>query len=117
MKIAVATLDDKTIASHFRQSDRFVVIDLQGESVVGTETREMRRPEESHDHSDTIQALADCCAVICGGMGGRVAEALSRYGIEPVVALDCDQTPEHAARQFVAGRLQRGTPHACCCEH
>jgi predicted Fe-Mo cluster-binding NifX family protein len=123
MKVAVASIDDEIIASHFRQCERFVVVELQGEEIVGTEVRELSpQPHEhhgsnGHDHSDVVGLLADCCAVICGGMGSRIADDLSRYGIEPVVAMDCETPPETAAARFAAGRLRRGLPHACCCEH
>ena len=123
MKIAVATFDDESISSHFRHSDRFAVVEVQGGKVLSTEARELQghgqphaHDSAGHDHSDALGLLADCSVVICGGMGARIAEALSRYGIEPVVALECELTPENAALQFAAGQLRRGNPHGCCCE-
>jgi predicted Fe-Mo cluster-binding NifX family protein len=119
MRIAVATPDDTTINTHFRTSDRFAVFDAKGDTLESLGIREYNRAVEQsaqHSHDDTLRLLQDCCAVICGGMGHRVAQDLQQFGIEPVVALDCDLLPQDAARQFVNGSLERGEIHRCCCE-
>ncbi len=121
MRIAIASTDDETLCAHFRHSDRFVVYDIQGGQIRDREVRTLdssrNRSDDSgtHDHGEAIDLLADCCAVICGGMGSRVAADFSRYGIEPVVARDCERSPLETAALFAEGRLPRGSVHACCC--
>lgn len=117
MRIAVATPDDETIAAHFRTSDRFAVFDVRDDKLETLGIREYSKAmsEGHHTHDDALRLLQDCCALICGGLGHRVANDLQQFGIEPVVALDCEMLPQDAARLFANGTLPRGVIHRCCC--
>jgi predicted Fe-Mo cluster-binding NifX family protein len=119
MRIAVATHDDETISVHFRTSDRYAVFDVVDGRVetLGVREREAREEAGHHDHDDTVSLLADCGAIICGGIGHRAAADLYRSGIQAVVAAQCETAPGEAARLFAAGTLPQGVIHSCCCGH
>ncbi len=117
MKIAVAILDSDSdvIASHMRSTEEFAVFEVQAGQIQSKETR--RLPHSAEGHDAFLRLLADCSAVLCGGMGSRVAESFSRYGIEPVVVVDVEQTPQQAVHGFLSGALRRGEIHGCCCQN
>lgn len=117
MKVAVAIpdADGDIIASHMRSTETFVVFETHAGQIQGREIR--RLPQTAEGHDAFLRLLADCSAVLCGGMGSRVAESFSRYGIEPVVVVDVEQTPQEAVRGFLDGVLQRGAIHGCCCQN
>jgi predicted Fe-Mo cluster-binding NifX family protein len=58
----------------------------------------------SHDkHISMAEAIADCKALLCGGMGMGAYESMRRLNIQPVVT---DLTDiEEAALAFVDGKL------------
>lgn len=115
MRVAVAIQNGNELAIHFRQAEAFSVYEAQGGKIVREETRALEATE--HGHGQVIRLLADCCAVVCGGLGHRAAEEFSQYGIEAVVAADAELPPASLAQQFVDGTLRRGTVHACCGHH
>ena len=61
-----------------------------------------------------VEALRDCAAVLCYGMGWRAAEALTREGIEPYV-LSAKSTPEEAVGLLLDGKLQAAGENFCRC--
>lgn len=127
MRVAVACSGEQTISSHFGQSDRFVVFDLGDGKVLRSETVTNDAacgPHESgcgheHDHREhcghesIINLLSGCEAVICQGMGPRIAMELAMHGIRPVVVSQVC-TPEQAALLYYMGRLPMGRPGSCC---
>ncbi len=122
MLIAIALDTEGNISQHFRATAAFAICEPAHGGMQLVETRTAAPHEHHdehvhHDHQEVTALLADCVALICGGMGGRAAQDLLRHGIDPVVTLDCTLTPLDAALRFTSGRLDRGTIHACCCEH
>ena len=60
--------------------------------------------DASHNkHSQMANAIADCQAVICGGMGMGAYESMRRLNIQPIVT-DL-QTIDQAVQSFIAGSL------------
>ncbi len=129
MKIAVASSDGTHISQHFGQSSCFLVYDVEEGKIAGKEVRsntftahargECSGGEEhehgGHDHSTLVEALHDCQAVLCRGMGRRAEEALSRGAIRPFVfAGEC--SPEQAVTLFLEGKLAPA-PSGCCGHH
>jgi transcriptional regulator with XRE-family HTH domain/predicted Fe-Mo cluster-binding NifX family protein len=124
MKIAVITDDGKTISQHFGRAPYYLVLTIEEGKVT---QREMRaklghqhfaaegHSEEhhaaghgfdaaSHDkHVSMAEAIADCKAVLCGGMGMGAYESMRRLDIQPVVTdlRDIDE----AAQAFIDGKL------------
>jgi predicted Fe-Mo cluster-binding NifX family protein len=131
MKIAVASPDGATVSSHFGRSACFIVFEMSEGRIVGRETRdntytafakgecngqgEHHHVGEAHSHATVVNALRDCQAVLCGGMGRLAAEELQASGVQPVV-LDAELTPEAAAMAFATGKLQSAGSF-CRCQH
>jgi predicted Fe-Mo cluster-binding NifX family protein len=75
---------------------------------------ETQHGHQAHSHTSVVEALSDCGAVICGGMGARAADAFSQQGIQPYVLREgC--TPEAAIALFVEGRLGAAGQSFCQC--
>lgn len=129
MKVAVASEDGVAISRHFGRSACFIIFDLDGTEIKSREVRdnnftahaqgecsgEEEHHEHHHSHSAIVQALADCEAVICLGMGWRAAQDLESNGIKPYV-LPVEMTPEEAVAALAGGRLQTGAQFCRCHE-
>jgi predicted Fe-Mo cluster-binding NifX family protein len=128
MKVAVASEDGTRVSSHFGRSSCFLIFEIEGGKVVGKEVRdndftahakgecqgETHHDHPSHSHASIVEALRDCEAVICYGMGARAADALSRQGIHPhILSERC--TPEFAVALFVEGKLRATDQGFCQC--
>lgn len=106
MKIAVVTDDEKTVSQHFGRAPYYLVVTIQDGRIAGRERRDKpghaqfggrhRCAEDSghgrgmgvnssHKHSLMAAAIADCEAVICGGMGQGAYNSLQACGIKPVI--------------------------------
>ena len=128
MKIAVACADGSQTSSHFGRSQSFIVFDVRDGRVTGRETRdnawtahargESHGPDADrpHDHSGVVEALRDCQAVICGGMGFRAAEALRAAGVTPLVLAEPCPADE-AVALYLAGKIAPGGDRFCRCDH
>lgn len=126
MKIAVITDDGKTISQHFGRAPYYLVVSIENGVVVHRELREKlghnhfsaqhsegESHEHSHDHGldstshnkhvSMAEAIADCEALLCGGMGMGAYQSMLRLNIKPIVT---DQRDIEAAVQaYLAGRL------------
>jgi predicted Fe-Mo cluster-binding NifX family protein len=128
MRVAVASEDGTGVSSHFGRSACFLIFEIEGGKVVGREVRdneftahakgeckgETHHDHPLHSHASIVEALRDCEAVICYGMGARAAEALSRQGIH-VYILSERCTPEAAVGLFVEGKLGAPGQNLCRC--
>jgi len=123
MRIAVVSDDEATISRHFGRAPFYVVVTVEGGKIVGRETRAKSAPHlagacdchtapgEPHgqgQHSEAkhqimADAIADCDAVVVGGMGWGAHESLKRRGIEPVIT-DVRDVAE-AALAYAGGTL------------
>ena len=123
MRIAVVSDDEATISQHFGRAPYYVVVAIEDGKIVGRETRPKAghhtfgasdcrpAPGELHgqgQHSEAkhqimADAIADCDAVIVGGMGWGAHESLKRRGIEPVIT-DVRDVAE-AALAYAGGTL------------
>jgi predicted Fe-Mo cluster-binding NifX family protein len=118
MKIAVASSDGIHISPHFGRSSHFLLFDIEDGKVIGKEVRSNtltahargecsgghEHNHAAHSHASIVEALRDCNAVLCYGMGWRAAEALGHAGIQPFV-LEEECTPERAVTLFLEGKL------------
>ena len=124
MKIAVITDDGKTISHHFGRAPYYLVLTIEEGKII---EREMRAkmghnqfssqphaeehhagehgldPESHNRHTSMAETIADCKAVLCGGMGMGAYESMRRLNIQPVVT-DLSDIDE-AAQQFIDGKL------------
>jgi predicted Fe-Mo cluster-binding NifX family protein len=129
MKIAVAALDQTHVSPHFGRSPHFMVYEVQDGKVLSHEARpngftphaqgqcsgEHHGTEHAHHgHASVIEALKDCQAVLCFGMGWRAAADLKAAGIQ-VGLLESDCTPEEAAALYAQGRVSTSQEGFCRC--
>jgi len=124
MKIAAITDDGKTISQHFGRAPYYLVLTIEEGKIVNREMRnkmghnqfqEQAHAEESHaaghgmdasshnKHISMAEAISDCKALLCGGMGMGAYESMRQLNIQPVVT-DL-QDIELAAQAFIDGKL------------
>jgi len=124
MRVAVVTDDGKTVSSHFGRATHFLVATVEDGKIIGRELREKvghgRFANEPHDaepsgrphgmglhaqarHGQMLEPIADCEALLCGGMGYGAYENVKQRGIRPVVTdiPDVDQ----AVLAYAEGRI------------
>jgi predicted Fe-Mo cluster-binding NifX family protein len=124
MKLAIITDDGKSISQHFGRAQFYQVLTIEDGKVTAHEMRSklghghFGGGEDHHQHDHThgldeathnkhasmAEAIADCEAVICGGMGWGAYESMRRLNIRPVVT---DQLGDidAAALAYAAGTL------------
>lgn len=124
MKIAVITDDGKTISQHFGRALYYLVVTVENGQIVSREMRdklghahfangphEEDKPGQPHGfgpaaqnrHVQMAQAIADCQALLCGGMGRGAYESMRARGIRPIVT-DIASIDE-AVQAYAAGRI------------
>lgn len=124
MKIAVITDDGKTISQHFGRAPYYMVLTIEEGKIVQREMRDKLghnhfstqhdagehhgadhgRDAAAHNkHVSMAETIADCKALLCGGMGMGAYESMRRLNIQPLVTTlrDIDE----AAQAFIDGKL------------
>jgi len=124
MKIATITDDGKTISQHFGRAPYFLVLTIEEGKVVNREMRDKMghthfstesHAEESqgaghgmdsashNKHVGIAETIADCQAVLCGGMGMGAYESMRKLNIQPIVTdlRDIDA----AVQAYIDGKL------------
>ncbi len=124
MKIALITDDGKTISQHFGRAPYYLVLTIEEGKIVNRELRNklghnqfsgQHHTEETHGaghgldpashdkHASMAETIADCQALLCGGMGMGAYDSMRRLNIQPVVTdlRDIDV----AAQAFIDGKL------------
>ena len=129
MKIAVATENGTSISEHFGRSAGFIIFDISDGKANRLELRENiftahsqgrcghgHEADGHHSHEAIADALKDCQAVICHGMGQRAFVDLESKGIKAVIiseGLDADL----AAQKYAQGGLSAAGGSPCCGHH
>lgn len=123
MKIAVISDDGKVLSQHFGRAPFYIVFTIEEGKIVSREVREklghnqFGGGHEEHDHAhehgldgashgkhaSMAQAIADCEAIICGGMGMGAYESMKQLNIHPFVTDLTD--PELAVQSYIDGKL------------
>jgi len=124
MKIAAITDDGKTISQHFGRAQYYLVATVENGKIVSRELRDklghthfVNQPHEeeqpgqphgmdaaSHNkHLQMAEAIADCEALLCRGMGMGAYESMKTRGIRPVVT-DIASVDE-AVMAYVEGKI------------
>lgn len=124
MKIAAITDDGKTISQHFGRAPFYLVFTVEDGQILGRELRdklghaqfanqphESEQPGQPHGmdasshnkHLQMAEAIADCEALLCGGMGMGAYQSMVARGIKPVVTdiWEIDQ----AVMAYVEGKI------------
>lgn len=124
MKIAVVTDDGKTISQHFGRAPYYHVVTVENGKIVQREMRdklghaqfandphEGDQPGQPHGfgpaaqnrHTRMAEAIADCQALLCGGMGRGAYENMRARSIQPIVT-DIALIDE-AVQAYIEGRI------------
>ncbi len=106
MKIAVITDDGKTISQHFGRAQYYLVATIENGQIVNREMRpklghnhfsDQPHQEEGHGHHhgtdpashdrhlQMSEAITDCEALLCRGMGYGAYESMKARNIRPLV--------------------------------
>lgn len=106
MKIAAITDDGKTISQHFGRAQYYQVVTVENGEIINRELRNklghahfMNQPHAEdqpgqphgmdttahNKHLQMAEAIADCEALVCGGMGRGAYESMKIRGIRPLV--------------------------------
>ena len=106
MRIAAVSDDGVLISEHFGRAPYYIVLTVEDGQIASTETRPKaghhsfaaqehptQAPGERHGydagsqakHQSMAETIADCQALLAGGMGWGAFESLEGYGIEPVI--------------------------------
>lgn len=125
MRVAVASEDGVSIAEHFGRCACFIIFDAEDGKVLRkdlrTNTSTSHRQgnchhghhgDQPHSHAAVVQALQDCQAALCYGMGWGVADELAQNGIRPVI-VDSPCSPEEAVALYVQGKLPPANREFC----
>jgi len=126
-RIAAITDDGNTISQHFGRASHYMVLTVEDGEIVSHELRDKLghshfaaehqgdeghhgHGEEhgldpaSHDkHTSMAEAIADCQALLCRGMGMGAYVSMQKFGIQPVVT-DISSIDE-AVKAFLLGEL------------
>ena len=125
MKIAIITDNEKTISQHFGRAIYYAILTIENGQIVQREIREKLSHKhvanESHEHTSESdqrhgfdpasqslhgkmsQAITDCEALICGGMGAGAYESMRERGIRPIIT-DIEDI-DTAALDYASGIL------------
>jgi predicted Fe-Mo cluster-binding NifX family protein len=124
MKIAFATDDGKTTSAHFGRATHYLVVTIENRKAGQRDMREKPShshlaneplhepqagqphgfdPASQHRHQDMIQAIRDCEAMICRGMGRGAYESLRSANIRPIVT-DISEI-DQAVSAFIKGDI------------
>ena len=124
MKIAAITDDGQTISQHFGRAPYYLVLTIEEGKVTQREMREKMghshfaehhsagkahgeghgMDADSHNkHVSMANVIADCKALLCGGMGMGAYESMRQLNIQPVVT-DISVIDE-AVQAFIDGKL------------
>lgn len=124
MKIAAITEDGKTISQHFGRAPYYLVATVENGEIIERELRDKlghnqfaNQPHEAEEpgqyhgmgadshskHLRMAEAIADCEALLCGGMGMGAYQSMVTRGIKPVVTdiWDIDQ----AVMAYAEGKI------------
>jgi predicted Fe-Mo cluster-binding NifX family protein len=106
MKVAAITDDGKTISQHFGRAQYYLVAHVENGQIVDREMRnklghthysnqphEEEKPGQPHGmdaashnkHLQMTEAITDCEALLCRGMGMGAYESMKARNIRPVV--------------------------------
>jgi len=124
MKIAVITDDGKVISQHFGRAPYYLVLTIENGKIIHREMRDKMShshfknqdhtnsntglgsgmDQESHNkHINMANSIADCEALLCGGMGMGAYQSMQSLNIKPVVT-DL-QDIDMAVQAYIDGNL------------
>lgn len=124
MKIAAITDDGKTISQHFGRAPYYLVVTIENGQIVKREMRDKLGhtqfggethaegndprghgfdPAAQNHHTRMAEAIADCQALLCGGMGRGAYESMRARNIRPIVTTIA--SIDAAMQAYIEGRI------------
>jgi predicted Fe-Mo cluster-binding NifX family protein len=124
MKIAIVTDDGLSVSPHFGRARMYAIVTVESGLIVARELLDRSTPHTRsagpHEdapttgahgtdpvahgkHLEMLAPIADCAAIIAGGMGKGAYDHASAAGIRPIVTSLRDV--DEAAIECAAGRL------------
>jgi predicted Fe-Mo cluster-binding NifX family protein len=125
MKIAAITEDGQTISQHFGRAPHYMVVTVEQGRIVSRELRDKLGhahfqgephdheaggdgrhgfgPEADNRHGRMAEAISDCSALLCRGMGQGAYQSMQQRNIRPVVT-DIE-TIDDAVLAYVGGQI------------
>ena len=123
MKIAFATDDGKTISAHFGRASHYMVVTIENGKATQHEMRDklshqhFANEPHTHDanqphgmdpasqdrHVRMADAISDCEAMLCRGMGNGVYESMRSLNIRPILT-DIAEI-EEAVKAYIDGSV------------
>ncbi len=130
MNIAIPSNDGLTVSAHFGRSRGFIVFKTSKQEILSEEYRENtvtghalgqhtehteehhhQNGEHTHSHTGILGVLADCEAVIAGGMGQRLFNDLTGAGKKVFVSRE--ENARQAVKLLLTDQLD-SNPDVCC---
>jgi len=125
MKIAIVTLDGKTVSQHFGRSPYYTIYTIENKEIKNKELRERKSahgtqqkgdsgyhnhsrghgfgPANDKKHDAMIEQISDCQVLIAGGMGRGAYERFFKKGINVIMT---DKTNiENVVNSYIKGEL------------
>jgi predicted Fe-Mo cluster-binding NifX family protein len=124
MKIASITDDGKTISQHFGRAPYYLVVTIENGQIVKREMRDKLGhaqfggethaegndprghgfdPAAQNRHTRMAEAIADCQALLCGGMGRGAYASMRARNIRPIVTTIA--SIDAAMQAYIEGRI------------
>jgi len=125
MKIAFVTDDGMNISAHFGRAAYYLVVNVENGQEIGREMREKLGhthfhaaehqhgehdsgvhgldPQSQSRHVSMLEAIADCDAVVCGGMGQGAVHSIQSSGKD--LRLTDERLIDQALQRFLTGNL------------
>lgn len=106
MLIAVASKDGREVNQHFGHAERFLVFDVEGDTVRQVDEKRVDRycsydeahPLRGHILRRIAESLQGCRAIVCSQVGQAPQEEMARLGL-PVYAVEGEIRPVLAELQ------------------
>lgn len=118
MKIAVPSDDGVTIAGHFGKAEGFLFFDADGKCVKspyyrrnGSHREQCCQNGGAPGHADLLTSLAECDAIIAGGMGPGMFDNLRSRGVDVFLTRETDA--HCAVSLYLHNALELATESLC----
>lgn len=116
MQIAITSQNRRTITEHAGKCRNFWLYDIENEQIAGKRLVELAMEESFHaSHSGLPGALSGIKVLITAGMGGKLFRRLIDLEVQPLLA--CEEDPDRAVADFLAGCLLTRCPALACADH
>ena len=116
MRIAITSQNRHSITEHAGKCRKFWIYDVREQRVTDKQLLELPGEQSLHAQKHGLPtALSDINVLITGSMGRPLYLRLRELGILPLIA--CEDDPDRAVQDFLAGKLLTCSPNAPHARH